>query len=305
MHAYLIIAHNQFELLNQLLRAIDYVENDIFIHIDQKAGNIDEQKIVEGITQSQVHFIKRQNIVWGHFSQIECELSLFTAAVEKKDYQYLHLISGVDFPIKSQKYIHEFFDRNNGKEFIHFEGKDFPEEDYEKVRCYYPLQKYVGNKKKDSSFLYCIQRAIVNTQKLLKVDRHKKENIRFYKGANWVSITGAFARYLVEHKEELYKTYRYSMCCDEVFVHTLFMNSPFQDNLYDKSFADDYKMCKRYIDWNRGGPYVFRLEDYDELMASDALFARKFSYDIDRQIVDKIYQNIKETGYSVIEVKGE
>lgn len=294
MHAYLIIAHNQFELLNKLLRALDYQENDIYIHIDLKAGDIDEDKITQGVVRSQVFFVERQNIVWGHFSQIACEILLFSAAVKKKDYQYLHLISGVDFPIKSQKYIHDFFDRNQGKEFIHFEGTKLPEEDKEKVMCYFPLQQYIGNRKKDSSFLYCVQRVIVNVQKLLRVNRHRKENIHFYKGANWVSITGAFARYLVEHSDNIYRLYHASMCCDEIFLHTMFMNSEFKNNLYDNSFNNDYKMCMRYIDWNRGGPYVFRAEDYDELINSDMLFARKFDYNIDCKVVDMIYEQIRE-----------
>lgn len=35
-HAYLIIAHNEFELLKLLIDRIDDARNDIYIHIDQK-----------------------------------------------------------------------------------------------------------------------------------------------------------------------------------------------------------------------------------------------------------------------------
>lgn len=35
-HAYLIIAHNQFALLKELLKSIDDERNDIYIHIDKK-----------------------------------------------------------------------------------------------------------------------------------------------------------------------------------------------------------------------------------------------------------------------------
>ena len=34
MHAYLIIAHDQFDLLESLLKCIDDERNDIYIHID-------------------------------------------------------------------------------------------------------------------------------------------------------------------------------------------------------------------------------------------------------------------------------
>lgn len=35
-HAYLIMAHNQWDVLEQLLRALDDPRNDIFLHIDKK-----------------------------------------------------------------------------------------------------------------------------------------------------------------------------------------------------------------------------------------------------------------------------
>ena len=37
-HAYLIIAHNEFELLKLLIDRIDDARNDIYIHIDQKTN---------------------------------------------------------------------------------------------------------------------------------------------------------------------------------------------------------------------------------------------------------------------------
>ena len=41
MHAVMIIAHNQFELLKKLILALDDERNDIFIHIDAKVKDFD------------------------------------------------------------------------------------------------------------------------------------------------------------------------------------------------------------------------------------------------------------------------
>ena len=49
---------------------------------------------------------------------------------------------------------------------------------------------------------------------------------------------------------------------------------------------------KRYIDSNRGGPYVFRKEDFNDLINSEALFARKFDLNVDREIVDMIFEKL-------------
>ena len=71
------------------------------------------------------------------------------------------------------------------------------------------------------------------------------------------------------------------------------MDSPYKDNLYHPEFDNDYQACVRYIDWNRGAPYVFRRDDYEELMASTCMFARKFDEKTDKEIIEKIYVSLK------------
>lgn len=41
MHAYMIIAHRQFDLLAKLITALDDERNDIFVHIDAKVRDFD------------------------------------------------------------------------------------------------------------------------------------------------------------------------------------------------------------------------------------------------------------------------
>ena len=44
MHAYMIIAHRQFDLLAKLITALDDERNDIFVHIDAKVRDFDFEK---------------------------------------------------------------------------------------------------------------------------------------------------------------------------------------------------------------------------------------------------------------------
>ena len=104
-HAYLIIAHGEYNLLNILVNMIDDVRNDIFIHIDKKCPP--ECITVE---KSNIYYVvNRVDVRWGDISQIETELILFEKACTTNRYDYYHLLSGVDLPIKSQNYIHDFF----------------------------------------------------------------------------------------------------------------------------------------------------------------------------------------------------
>ena len=58
-------------------------------------------------------------------------------------------------------------------------------------------------------------------QKLCRVDRLKNQNITVAKGTNWVSVTAAFVKYLVENEEYITKTFSHSYCGDEVFLQTM------------------------------------------------------------------------------------
>ena len=54
-HAYLIMAHNQAELLKKLVQCLDHERTDIFIHIDKKA-KIDVEEIRNISKKSQLSF---------------------------------------------------------------------------------------------------------------------------------------------------------------------------------------------------------------------------------------------------------
>ena len=47
-HAILIMAHNQFEILEKLMTQLDHERNDIYIHIDRKSRGF-EQSYFENI----------------------------------------------------------------------------------------------------------------------------------------------------------------------------------------------------------------------------------------------------------------
>lgn len=74
-HAYLIIAHDQPELLQILISLIDDVRNDIFITIDSRT-DINIFKNIKA-QNSNLFFTPRSNNRWGSIKQIETEFLLF------------------------------------------------------------------------------------------------------------------------------------------------------------------------------------------------------------------------------------
>ena len=288
-HAFMIIAHHQFELLEQLIRCLDNPNNDIYIHIDAKVKAFDFVYFSQMANFSTITFTERVNVSWGGFSQIDCELKLLKEAA-KGQYDYYHLLSGVDLPLRSMTQIHAFFEENSGKEFLHYCTPEYCKSDnvQSRIQYYYLLQEIVG---RSSGLLGIASKCMRKCQKLLGVNRLRKREFEVKCGAQWFSITHELAEYVLSQETWIKKYCGNGFCVDELFLQTLVWNSSFRDRLYMPNDKGDYRSCLRYVDWTRGDPYVFRNEDYDELIASEYLFARKFDYQSDKEICERIVRH--------------
>ena len=98
-HAYLLMVHNHEKQVEVLLSLLDNRNNDIYVHIDKKSKDITEDQLRKCINRSNIYFVNSMDVQWAGYSMIECELSLMENAL-KKEYSYLHLLSGADLPIK-------------------------------------------------------------------------------------------------------------------------------------------------------------------------------------------------------------
>lgn len=269
-HAYLIIVHNELELLSNLVSLLDDERNDIYVHYDAKMKMLPPPITFK---KSRLYVLKKINVHWGDFSQIEVEFELLQKAFSNGGYDYFHFLSGVDMPLKTQDYIHDFFDKNRGKEFIDFVLSDVSDEMNWKMRLWHLFPSNFQNIGRWAFFQRIIRALFCRLQVFAGFKRNS--NIKFRKGSQWASITPAFAEYLLARRETIRKIYTHTFCPDEWVLQTECWNSPFRDRLYD--YSDNYRGHMRLIDWGRGRPYVWRNEDYKELMSSDRLFARKFS----------------------------
>lgn len=294
-HAYLIMVHKSLEQVVKLCHLLDDPRNDLYIHVDAKVRNIEawRSRLSASVRQSRLVFVSRVKVNWGGYSQIKAELSLLKTATQDRKHAYYHLISGADLPLHNQDDIHAFFDAHSGTEFVSLGTMEYQKNDIApRARYWYIWQEYIGNA--PDSFrksLRVIQKELLSVQRLLNVNLNKDNSIQhYYGGAQWFSITEQFARYIVKHERWIRKTFSKGQCVDEVFVQTLLLNSSFAERRYlGVAFDDGYRSIMRDIDWKRGRPYVWRAQDFNELMSSGFLFARKFDEDVDNDIIDRIY----------------
>lgn len=281
-HAYLIMCHSNFKILAKLVSALDNPRNDIYIHVDSKVNSLNKLKKMLTVKKATLTFTRRINVNWGGFSQIKAELILLEEAT-KNEHAYYHLMSGVDMPLKSQEEIFRFFDDNQGQEFI---GIDEISEDGEafsaRIKYYHLLQDIIGrNSGVHIAIAEKIEQMLLKFQAVMKVNRLKSVSTPIYKGANWFSITHPLAEYLLNNKKLIKQLFGNGLCADELFLQTITMASPYAGNVVNDTL--------RYIDWNRGFPYIFKMEDYNELVSSPKLFVRKFDENVDMEVVERLH----------------
>lgn len=290
-HAFLIIAHNNWGQLKTLISLLDHENHDLYVHIDKKSKDFDAEQF-RGITQKSALFLYQEyKVYWGGYSQVQVELFLFERA-HTKGYEYYHVISGADLPLKTNEEMQAFFEQNQGKEFIDFDEEKlkYDPEISRRTRLYHLLQNYrraFKSKGLNALATFC-ERVLLALQIVLRVNRVRKLDWTVKYGSNWVSITDRLVETLLDNKEKIRKVFSYTNSADELFVQTI---------AYNSGFAGAITGNGRLVDWERGkngNPYTFCIEDYEYLTTkTDYLFARKFSETADKEIIDKMVLRIK------------
>lgn len=281
-HTYLIMAHNEFEVLKELLSSLDDDRNDIYIHFDKKVKEIPDLKL----SKSRLYILEnRIDIRWGHVSQIEAEYALFEEVCKNKEISdRYHLISGTHFPLKTQDDIHAFFDRNSDKEILSFIYTNDYEINMKVGRYNLFLRNYKHRKEIVRKISHFLWRAVLKIQYTLKISRIKNPEVTI-KANNWVSITHPALTYILGKREEVLQYFRWSFCGDEYFVPYLLENSQNKFNILDTPNL-------LFNEFKDGSPRILNNKDYEFLINSDYLFARKFSKE-HFDIVKRLSNNIK------------
>lgn len=267
--AILCMAHtidDNFKLLMKQLSS----DFDIFVHFDKK----NEQRFTNEISMykgSNVKFIDDNiSVYWGGVSQIICEYKLFYNAYHSNNnYSHYILISGADFPVKSNRDIKKFFADNFETNFI--ETSALPSTAWNWNGGLDRVNKYWLTEFKNRFYTKLFGRILHFLQTVVGVER-KTFFKNYYVGSNWVNLTHEAVGYLVNFADEvkLKEIFSYTRATDEIWKQTILNLMP-NNNIVNNNL--------RYIDWTSGPPYPKTLDmsDIDKIILSNALFARKMA----------------------------
>lgn len=264
-HAFLIIAHNEFKVLQTLIDCLDGPDSDIFVHIDKKV------EPVPCLATSDSRLIvldERIDVRWGNVSQIETELLLLGKAQDEacrsgKQYDYYHIISGTHLPLVSKERFDDYFRNRPSAVFLPMYTDEY-EIDLKVRRMNICTGTFAH-----SSLAQLLWKASNWIQQLFGIKRFSGQH--FYKASNWCSLSGDVVTYVINNSASIMTQYKWSFCGDEFFLPSILMSSDYSDSI-------DWRKDYLYMNFNNSSnPKVLDDADYQGIVDSGCLWARKFS----------------------------
>jgi hypothetical protein len=278
--AILILAHKNECQLKELLNHLS-LDFSIYIHLDKNSNLVLNN-------QENVNIFKKYRTYWGSFNFVKATILLLRKAFEN-NYDHYVLISGQDLPIKSNQEIKDYF-TNNNKNYIEMYKMPYKfgnfDSEMERVIKYWPIQNFRWKDGKNFApkIIYKIKEFLLNITVNLK---ERNLDYDFYGGATWFNLTYDCVQNLlsyIDSNPKYLKRFKYTRSGDEIFFQTLI-------NILNIKINNT---SLRYVDWEKGPdhPRTLRMDDYQNIINSDNLFARKFDPEIDNEIIDLIYHSI-------------
>ncbi len=309
--AYLILAHNQPQQLARLVGRLNQPNVWFFIHIDKKSK--DKESIATALFgYGNVKIISEYDVNWMGFNMVRSTIELMRlACASGVDFKYFVLMSGQDYPIKSNSYINKFFgERDN--DFISFAKiNDSPDNYKNKVRYFHYYDFAYSNprnRKKIPLLVYLYYGIHKHVMKHVPKRRFYK-NFEPYFGSQWFALTVGTVKYILDFistNRAYLRFMKYTEGPDETFFQTIILNSERRENVYgydrfvqwDKikkigeHFTQGYSSL-RYMDWSDRGPNMPKpaiLDSgyFETLVDSPDLFARKVDENASADLLDKI-----------------
>jgi len=272
--AYILMAHKNQQQVIRLIKNLNTPNSTFFIHIDKKS-----EMTLTPDTLGSVNFelLEREEVNWGGFSQVAATLKGIKTIVNSADkFDYIILISGQCYPIKSNLMIERFFEEHYGQIFIDYFSMPYDGWDY-------------GGMNRIEQYHFMDQASPDDATRKALPPRKFPEYLKPYGGSQWWCFPLGTAKYVldfVDNHPDYVEFHKYSFVPDEMFFQTILLNA-------DDSEIKDNIVCDglRYIDWGKPEPpypAILTSEDFNSIMNSGKFFARKFEMSIDSQVLDMI-----------------
>ena len=282
--AYIILAHKNEQQVQRLIDTLDDKNSMFFLHVDRKVSITGFKKLFDN--DSRVYFVQRVKTEWGGFGLVDATLNAMYDVRKSGDFDKIILLSGQDYPIKSNEKIDKYFQHSRYNIFM----DHFPLPNHRKWGPgggMYRVNKYFFG----LSFIkkYLAKAANFLATFIPFLNRKLAKGIEPFSGSQWWAMDMRALNYVLDYvaaHPEYVKFHKHTFAPDELFFQMILLNC--EDESLRDNIANDNL---RYMKWqtsNIAHPEILKVNDLNDIGDSNALFARKFDMGVDEDVINLI-----------------
>jgi hypothetical protein len=283
--AYVIHAYKHSEQLGRLTRSLATPEVAFYIHIDARVDIRPFQAALTRAGAGNLVFVKREKSRWSSMGCVKAVLNAMAEIEKSESIEYTYLLSGQDYPIKSNSYIAAFFEEN--KDTTYMSAWPLPTSCWSGDGGLDRLRRYHVQSFNSRALREGLDRVLGLLHPLIP-ERRLPDELEPYGGSFYFGLSRHALRYILDFvraRPEYLKFHRFALTPEETFFQTILMNAT--DPLIRDRFV---ARCLTYQDWPAVGPAPAILTEnhLPALEKSDCLFGRKFDMEISPAVLDAL-----------------
>lgn len=286
--AILILAHKKPQQVLMFTSQFDENLYDIYIHFDRRCL----------LSESDISSFKRPNIYvlpasqrveanWGHISLVQATLNLINESACNNYFFYI-LCGGQDLLIKKSEDLYNMLAASKNKNF----NLPYSKHPLFEKRNQIPYFKGMFASKGFAYYYRNIWKFLTGGRKhtfpFLKSKFYKTHS--FYYGSQWFAYNGNTMRYITNYLEnhpDYLKFFQNKLVPDECFFQTIIHTN--------EQLSQTLLPGITYARFQPGAssPDILTIGDWEEITNSSMYIARKFSEDVDNQIIEELVSKTK------------
>ncbi len=294
--AFLVLAHTDPEMLARLCRRL-LPYGRIVVHVDRKTS---AEPFVRVLPSEVALTNKRLRVSWGGFSMIRATLILMREAMARfPEAERFVLLSGLDYPMRPLDDLVALFEARPQHNFIRAYDLLASRWDRKKILNMRIMDQILpiappGLLGKGVAFVNKIQRRI--DREAMNWKWRKRDypfDLKPASGSQWWALTREAMDHVLRFVDEnptFVRYYERSFAPDEHFFHTILLSSPLA------AHADPIEPFNEHLTAHVANLHhihdslakTYRLEDWDEIAASDRFFVRKVTTAASKPLLDRL-----------------
>lgn len=311
--AALVMAHKNDDQVGRLIDRLAHPDVDVFLHLDAK-WDLSQDRIDRLCTLNggRVYLTRRVSVEPMTYLSLTAELVLIEEAMGR-DYGYLMLLSGQDYPLKPVDSIVEELAGEHPRPFVDvtmWHERNWVATSFGSTWALKSLRATVKRGINNRVGPRVLNKALRGGNHVVaeaasrvrhRVSGPPAERLRALGvepagGSQWWILPADMAATVLERSRDdrLAAVFKNVGSPDETFVQSVLANSRHASRLTVNPWDEVRQMTRTYTHFEPGAghPVLLGVADFDTLAESDALFARKFDLAHDEKVLDLIDERL-------------